>query len=143
MDTFLYFPKILYVIILWIISSPLYKINDLFIDILDRRIYWTIGNTIKSATFDGTGIKEVQRISHESSYYSINGIAVYNDYLYYSDNWSNYRYVYRVNKYGGTRQSIARLGSSVRDIKIFHGDSKSIKTHILKQTALAWFIDYL
>ncbi|XP_076111119.1 von Willebrand factor D and EGF domain-containing protein-like isoform X1 [Mytilus galloprovincialis] len=93
------------------------------LDILDRRIYWTIGNTIKSATFDGTGIKEVQRISHESSYYSINGIAVYNDYLYYSDNWSNYRYVYRVNKYGGTRQSIARLGSSVRDIKIFHGDT--------------------
>ncbi|CAC5375042.1 unnamed protein product [Mytilus coruscus] len=76
--------------------------SRILLDFEENRIYWTVRYMIRSATFDGSNLKEVQSYGYtlyQSSSYYLFGIAVQGDYLYFTENW-NSRYVKKVEKKG-------------------------------------------
>lgn len=107
------------------IQYVLYQIICL-LDLVENKIYWTTLNITKSATLKENDTKEVFRIPiwNRYNWYSTLSIDVDGDYLYHSDNWQN-RHVSKVNKSGGfLYNSVARVSSSISDIKIYHGIGK-------------------
>lgn len=94
-----------------------------FVDFEGGRIHWTVRNMIRSAFLNGSDIQEIKVNSYQNYRYSINGIDVYNDYLYYTDNWSG-RYVNQIDRSGSNFARSAMVHDSINDVKIYNGRGK-------------------
>lgn len=77
---------------------------------------------IRSAFFNGSDVQEIKGYGYQYSWYSINGIAVNNDNLYYTDNWV--RYVNQVDRSGSNFKRAAKVHNNINDMKIYHGRGK-------------------
>lgn len=96
--------------------------NILFVDFDGGRILWSVRNIIRSAFFNGSDVQEIKGYGYRYSWYSINGIAVHNDYLYYTDNWG--RYVNKVDRFGSNFARAALVHNRINDLKTYHGRGK-------------------
>ncbi|CAC5386360.1 unnamed protein product [Mytilus coruscus] len=97
--------------------------SRILLDFEVNRIYWTAQHLIRSATFDGSNLKEVQSYGYtlyQRSYYNLFGIAVQGDYLYFTENWNN-RYVKKVEKTGTSYGYVAYVHNTIIDLKMYHG----------------------
>lgn len=95
-----------------------------FADLMVRRIFWTVGNTIRSATFEGNDFKEFQGYSHQYYWSSLVDMDVHGEYLYYVDNtYSEMRKVNRTGHFPDTYRA-AHVYSSILGIKTYDGKGK-------------------
>lgn len=84
------------------------------------RIYYTIGNIIRSSTFEGNSTEEIQGYGHQYSWYKVTAIDVHGDFLYYTDNW-NHGDVFKTNKSGGNHVDAAHVYSNAGDVRTYNG----------------------
>lgn len=101
-------------------------------DLLVRRIFWTVGNTVRSATFEGNDFQEFQGFRIRGYLSSLVDMDVHGDYLYYID---NYWYMRKVNRTGHfeipDKPEAAHVYSSMLGIKTYNGKGKLQKGKIL------------
>ncbi|XP_071174260.1 von Willebrand factor D and EGF domain-containing protein-like [Mytilus edulis] len=100
-------------------DSVMTKKSRILLDFDGGRILWSVRNMIRSAFFNGSDVQEIKGYGYRYSWYSINGIAVHNDYLYYTDNWG--RYVNKVDRFGSNFARAALVHNRINDLKIYHG----------------------
>ncbi|VDI39770.1 Hypothetical predicted protein [Mytilus galloprovincialis] len=105
-------------------DSVMTKKSRILLDFEGGRIHWTVRNMIRSAFLNGSDIQEIKGYGSQNSWYSINGIAVYNDYLYYTNNWSG-RYVNQIDRSGSNFARSAMVQDSINDMKIYNGRVKN------------------
>lgn len=91
----------------------------MFIDFWSRRIFWTVGNTVRSATFEGMELIEFHGRAQHHSWSKVIDIDVYGDHLYYSDNIN--QEIQKVNKSGDNRARAAHVYYYVRAIRTYNG----------------------
>lgn len=89
------------------------------IDLIGGRIYYNIGNTIRSSTFKGKSTAEIQGYGIQYASYKVTGIDVHGDFLYYKDNV--YSYVYKANTSGGNHDRAAYVYSDYGDVRTYNG----------------------
>ncbi|OPL22093.1 hypothetical protein AM593_09641, partial [Mytilus galloprovincialis] len=78
---------------------------------------------IRSASLNGSDKQEIKVYDYQNYRYSMNGIAVYNDYLYYTSSWSG-RYVNQVDRSGSNFARSAMVHDSINDVKVYNGRVK-------------------
>ncbi|XP_063440468.1 uncharacterized protein LOC134721412 [Mytilus trossulus] len=100
-------------------DSVMTKKSRISLDFDGGRILWSVRNVIRSAFFNGSDVQEIKGYGYSYSWYSINGLAVHNDNLYYTDNWG--RYVNKVDRSGSNFARAARVHNRINDLKIYHG----------------------
>ncbi|CAG2226577.1 unnamed protein product [Mytilus edulis] len=103
-----------------IISDSMMTRNSrIVVDLIGGRIYYTIGNIIRSSTFEGNSTEEIQGYVNNDSRYKVTGIDVHGDFLYYKDNWS--RYVYKTKTSGDKHDIAAYVYSDYGDVRTYNG----------------------
>ncbi|XP_052063299.1 von Willebrand factor D and EGF domain-containing protein-like [Mytilus californianus] len=100
-------------------DSMLTRNSRIVLDFWSRRIFWTVGNTVRSATFEGKEFNEFQGHGQHYSWSKVIGIDCHGDNLYYSDNI--YHYMNKVNKSGDNRVKAAHVYNHMREIRTYYG----------------------
>ncbi|XP_063442414.1 uncharacterized protein LOC134722722 [Mytilus trossulus] len=100
-------------------DSMLTRKSRIVLDFRSRRIFWTVGNTVRSATFEGMEFNEFQAYGSQYSWSRVIGIDVHADDLYYTN---TIRYdMYKVNKSGENSVRAARVYNHMREIRTYDG----------------------
>lgn len=102
-----------------------HQLKFLLLDFASKRIYWTAGHMVRSASFDGSDWKETQGPwSYRYSSYLVTSIAVYGEYIYSSTDWRDPNDVFRIKENGTYHKDQARVQYIISDMQIYHGSSK-------------------
>lgn len=91
----------------------------MFIDFWSRRIFWNVGNTVRSATFEGKKFVEFHARGQHYSWSKVMDIDIHGDDLYYSDNINPE--MQKVNKSGDNPAGAAHVYHYVRAIRTYNG----------------------
>ncbi|CAC5375044.1 unnamed protein product [Mytilus coruscus] len=100
-------------------DSMMTKNSRIVLDLIGGRIYYTIGNTIRSSTFEGKSTEEIQGYGHQYSWYKVTGIDLHGEFVYYTDNWL--QDVFKINKSGGDHVRAAYVYSNAGDVRTYNG----------------------
>lgn len=107
-----------------VVNVNLFHIDDLAIDYVDDYIYWvesTLGQ-IERIKQDGSGRQVVYSANtNQASQSHLVSIALYKEYLYFTDSAQHHGSIIRCNKYNTSDKSVIQqsLGDGIRDITVF------------------------
>lgn len=117
------------------------QLKFLLLDFAGKRIFWTSGYMIRSASFDGSDWKETQKPwSYMYSSYLVTSIAVCGEYLYSSTDWRDPNEAFGIKENDMYHDDKATVEYIIRDMQIYHGNSKSI--NICYVHLITWLIDF-